>query len=132
MIENIRQWLTCIVAVSMLLSVVQGLVPKGSLHRAASFLGGLVLLGLCVAVSLLFSAFFRASHRLCALCSGLCFAVYGLVDYVFYYFAVSHSGGMRYLLVHVGLGSLAAAVLGFCFFGLCRRLDAWGSRPAKI
>ena len=44
--------------------------------------GGLVLLGLCVAVSLLFSAFFRASHRLCALCSGLCFAVYGLVDYV--------------------------------------------------
>ena len=44
MIENIRQWLTCIVAVSMLLSVVQRLVPKGSLHRAASFLGGLVLL----------------------------------------------------------------------------------------
>lgn len=44
MMEHVRQWLVSIVAVSLLLSVVQSLVPKGSLRRAASFLSGLVLL----------------------------------------------------------------------------------------
>ena len=44
MMEHIRQWLCSVVAVSLLVSVVQSLVPKGSLRRAASFLSGLVLL----------------------------------------------------------------------------------------
>ena len=44
MMEHVRQWLSSIVVVSLLLSVVQSLVPKGSLCRVASFLRGLVLL----------------------------------------------------------------------------------------
>ena len=44
MMEHVRQWLSSIVVVSLLLSVVQSLVPKGSLRRVASFLSGLVLL----------------------------------------------------------------------------------------
>ena len=44
MMEHIRQWLCSVVAVSLLVSVVQSLVPKGSLRRVASFLSGLVLL----------------------------------------------------------------------------------------
>ena len=49
MIEHVRQWLTSIVAVSMLLSVVQSLVPKGSLRRVSSFLSGMVLLAVLLA-----------------------------------------------------------------------------------
>lgn len=44
MMEHVRQWLSSIVVVSLLLSVVQSLVPKGSLRRVAAFLSGLVLL----------------------------------------------------------------------------------------
>ena len=44
MMEHVRQWLSSIVVVSLLLSVVQSLVPKGSLGRVSSFLSGLVLL----------------------------------------------------------------------------------------
>ena len=44
MMEHIRQWLCSVVVVSLLLSVVQSLVPKGSLRRVAAFLSGLVLL----------------------------------------------------------------------------------------
>ena len=44
MMEHVRQWLSSIVVVSLLLSVVQSLVPKGSLRRVASCLSGLVLL----------------------------------------------------------------------------------------
>ena len=44
MMEHIRQWLCSVVAVSLLVSVVQSLVPKGSLGRVSSFLSGLVLL----------------------------------------------------------------------------------------
>ena len=44
MMEHVRQWLSSIVVVSLLLSVVQSLVPKGSLRRVACFLSGLVLL----------------------------------------------------------------------------------------
>ena len=44
MMEHIRQWLCSVVAVSLLVSVVQSLVPKGSLRRVSSFLSGLVLL----------------------------------------------------------------------------------------
>ncbi|WP_455582446.1 stage III sporulation protein AF [Dysosmobacter sp.] len=44
MIGAVREWLTALVVVSMLLSAVQALIPEGSLRRIASFTGGLVLL----------------------------------------------------------------------------------------
>ena len=40
----LREWLTSLVAVSMLLSVAQNLVPEGSIRKIASFTGGLILL----------------------------------------------------------------------------------------
>ncbi len=44
MMAAVREWLTAVVTVTMLLSVVQVLVPEGHLRRIASFLGGLILL----------------------------------------------------------------------------------------
>ena len=44
MIGALREWLTSIVVVTLLLSVAQTLVPEGSIRRAASFAGGLILL----------------------------------------------------------------------------------------
>lgn len=44
MIGAVRTWLTTLVAVSLLLSVVQTLVPEGRLRRIASFTGGLLLM----------------------------------------------------------------------------------------
>ena len=44
MMEHVRQWLSSIVVVSLLLSVAQTLVPEGSIRRMASFVGGLILL----------------------------------------------------------------------------------------
>ena len=44
MIGALREWLTSIVVVTLLLSVVQALVPEGSIRRVASFVGGLILL----------------------------------------------------------------------------------------
>ena len=44
MMEAVRTWLTAVVLVSLLLSVAQSLIPEGTLRRAASFTGGLVLL----------------------------------------------------------------------------------------
>ena len=44
MMEAVRNWLTAVVAVTLLLSVVQMLVPPGNLREIASFLGGLILL----------------------------------------------------------------------------------------
>ena len=40
----LREWLTSLVAVSMLLSVARTLVPEGSIRKIASFTGGLILL----------------------------------------------------------------------------------------
>ena len=40
----LREWLTSLVAVSMLLSVAQTLVPEGSIRKITSFTGGLILL----------------------------------------------------------------------------------------
>lgn len=39
-----REWLTAVVAVSLLLAAAQSLIPEGSLKRIASFTGGLILL----------------------------------------------------------------------------------------
>ena len=44
MMGALREWLTSVVAVTLLLSVVQTLLPEGSVRKAASFTGGLVLL----------------------------------------------------------------------------------------
>ena len=44
MMEAVRAWLTSLVLVSLLLSVAQSLIPEGTLRRAASFTGGLILL----------------------------------------------------------------------------------------
>ena len=44
MIGALREWLTSIVVVTLLLSVAQALVPEGNICRVASFLGGLILL----------------------------------------------------------------------------------------
>ena len=44
MMETLRSYLTGVVIVTMLLSLVQTLVPEGTLRQAASFTGGLVLL----------------------------------------------------------------------------------------
>ena len=44
MIGAVREWLSAVVAVSLLLSVAQTLIPEGSLRKIASFTGGLILL----------------------------------------------------------------------------------------
>ena len=44
MIGALREWLSSIVLVSVLLSVAQTLVPEGSVRRIAAFTGGLILL----------------------------------------------------------------------------------------
>ena len=44
MIGALREWLTSIVVVTLLLSVAQTLVPERSIRRVASFVGGLILL----------------------------------------------------------------------------------------
>ena len=52
MIETVRTWLTAVAAVTLLLSVVQQLVPPGSLRETASFAGGLILVLLGVRILL--------------------------------------------------------------------------------
>lgn len=44
MIGAVREWLTGLVVVTILLSVAQTLIPEGSVRKAASFIGGLLLL----------------------------------------------------------------------------------------
>lgn len=44
MIGAVRSWLTSIAAVTLLLAVVQTLVPEGTLKKIAGFTGGLLLL----------------------------------------------------------------------------------------
>lgn len=44
MIGAVREWLTGLMVVTMLLSVAQTLIPEGSVRKAASFTGGLILL----------------------------------------------------------------------------------------
>ena len=44
MMAAARAWLTAVVSVTLLLSVVQTLMPKGSLREITSFVGGLLLL----------------------------------------------------------------------------------------
>nr|WP_326184006.1 stage III sporulation protein AF [uncultured Oscillibacter sp.] len=44
MIGAVRAWLTSIVAVTLLLSVAQTLIPEGTIRKIASFTGGLILL----------------------------------------------------------------------------------------
>jgi len=44
MIGAVRSWLTAIAAVTMLLTVVQSLVPEGTLKKITGFTGGLLLL----------------------------------------------------------------------------------------
>lgn len=44
MIGAVRSWLTSIAAVTLLLTVVQTLVPEGTLRRITGFTGGLLLL----------------------------------------------------------------------------------------
>lgn len=44
MIGAVREWLTSIVVVTLLLSVAQSLIPEGSIRKIASFTGGLILL----------------------------------------------------------------------------------------
>ena len=44
MMGAVREWLTSIVVVTMLLSVAQSLIPEGGIRKIASITGGLVLL----------------------------------------------------------------------------------------
>lgn len=44
MIAAVREWLTSVVAVTLLLTVAQTLIPEGNIRKIASFTGGLVLL----------------------------------------------------------------------------------------
>ena len=44
MIAAVRGWVTSIAAVALILTVVQSLVPEGTLRKIAGFTGGLVLL----------------------------------------------------------------------------------------
>ena len=44
MIGAVRSWITSIAAVTLLLTVVQALVPEGTLKKITSFTGGLLLL----------------------------------------------------------------------------------------
>ncbi len=47
MMDDIRQWLFSLVAVSLLIALLQTLTPKGTMRRICGFTGGLALL-LCV------------------------------------------------------------------------------------
>ena len=42
--EGVREWMFCVVTVSMLSAAAQTLVPEGTLRRTASFIGGLILM----------------------------------------------------------------------------------------
>lgn len=44
MIGALREWITSIVMVTLLLSVVQTMVPEGTVRKIAAFTGGLILL----------------------------------------------------------------------------------------
>ena len=44
MMAALREWLTSVVVVAMLLAVAQTLLPEGSLRKIGSFTGGLILL----------------------------------------------------------------------------------------
>lgn len=44
MMGAVREWLTSIVVVTLLLSVAQTLIPEGSIRKIAGFTGGLILL----------------------------------------------------------------------------------------
>ncbi len=44
MIEAVRSWLTSIAAVTLMLTVIQTLVPEGTLRKISGFTGGLLLL----------------------------------------------------------------------------------------
>ena len=44
MIGAVREWLSAVVAVAMLLTVAQALTPEGTIRKIASFTGGLILL----------------------------------------------------------------------------------------
>ena len=44
MIEVVREWITSIVMVTMLLTVAQSMIPEGRIQKIFSFSGGLVLL----------------------------------------------------------------------------------------
>lgn len=48
MIGAVREWLTSIVVVTLLLSVAQTLMPQGTIRKIASFTGGLILLAALV------------------------------------------------------------------------------------
>ena len=43
MMEAVRDWIADVVAITMLLSVAQALIPEGGIRRIFSFSGGLVL-----------------------------------------------------------------------------------------
>lgn len=44
MVEALREWITSVVMVTLLLSVTQTLLPEGGVRKLASFTGGLILL----------------------------------------------------------------------------------------
>lgn len=44
MIEAVREWITAVIAVTMLIFVVQTLIPEGTTRQLASFIGGLILM----------------------------------------------------------------------------------------
>ena len=44
MIAAVREWVTSVVAVTLLLTVAQTLIPEGSIRKIAAFTGGVVLL----------------------------------------------------------------------------------------
>lgn len=44
MMAAVREWITAVVMVAMLLSVAQTLIPEGTIRKIASFTGGLILL----------------------------------------------------------------------------------------
>jgi stage III sporulation protein AF len=44
MIASVRNWLTAVVAVSVLVSAVQSLIPEGTIRKIASLTGGLLLI----------------------------------------------------------------------------------------
>ncbi|MCI9649009.1 stage III sporulation protein AF [Oscillibacter sp.] len=44
MIAAVREWLTSVVAVTLLLTVAQTLIPEGNIRKIAAFTGGLALL----------------------------------------------------------------------------------------
>lgn len=44
MMEAVREWLTSVVVVTLLISVAQGMIPEGGVRKIAGFTGGLILL----------------------------------------------------------------------------------------